>query len=92
VLYLALVGFVTLLLAVAHPNTAFIDVLFEACSACGTVGLSTGVTAQLQVFGKCVVMAAMFVGRLGPVTLLLALTSRVRHAKYSYPSEHVVIG
>jgi Trk-type K+ transport system membrane component len=93
VLYLLLVGVVTLLLSIAvRTGTPLIDLLFEACSACGTVGLSTGVTRSLNPFGKFVVIAGMFIGRLGPLTLLLALTSRLRAARYEYPSENLVIG
>ena len=68
------------------------QVLFEACSACGTVGLSCGATGSLTTFGKIVVIFAMFAGRVGPLTLLLALTVRVRPARYQYPSEEVVLG
>jgi len=71
---------------------AFIDLLFEACSACGTVGLSTGITPKLQTFGKCVGIFAMYVGRLGPLTLLLAVTHKMRNVRYAYASENVVIG
>ena len=92
VLYLLLVFVVTVLLSVAMREEKFIDVLFEACSACGTVGLSTGVTKRLNLMGKYVVIAGMFIGRLGLITVLLALTSRLRHVKYTYPHEHVIIG
>ncbi len=93
VLYLGLVVVVTLLLSISvGAGTPLIDVLFEAGSACGTVGLSTGVTGNLDPFGKSVVIAAMFIGRLGPLTLLLALTSRLRAPRYEYPPEHMVIG
>jgi trk system potassium uptake protein TrkH len=92
ILYLALVGTVTLLLCVATPGGDFMRLLFEACSACGTVGLSTGITPSLSMFGKIIVIVGMFAGRLGPLTLLLALTARMRHVRYSYPSENLVIG
>ena len=92
-LYLALVGVITLLLCVAmRTGHAFIDLFFEACSACGTVGLSTGVTGGLNVFGKMVIVFGMFIGRVGPLTLLLALAGRARPAEYVYPRENVVIG
>jgi len=93
-LYLGLVGAVTLLLSIAMPAQDFMKVLFEACSACGTVGLSTGMRAAMRhnVFAKLVVVFGMFAGRIGPLTLLLALTTRMRHVRYAYPTEHVVIG
>ena len=91
-LYLSLVAAVTLLLCVAMRGQSFINLLFEACSACGTVGLSTGVTRSLNEFGKSVIICGMFLGRIGPLTLLLGLTSRARHVRYEYPTENVVIG
>ncbi|MBN1942226.1 MAG: hypothetical protein JW849_02930 [Phycisphaerae bacterium] len=91
-LYLMLVMIVTLLLSVGLPNENLIDLLFEACSACGTVGLSTGVTTRLGLTEKFVVTAAMYLGRIGPMTLLAALAAGARRVPYSYPEEHVVIG
>ncbi len=100
-LYLALVVTTTLLLAVAMSGRpmattgarpTFMELLFEACSACGTVGLSCGVTRSLTTAGKYIIIAAMFIGRLGPLTLLLALTLQVRPARYAYPKEEVVLG
>jgi trk system potassium uptake protein len=55
-----------------------IDRAFEAVSALGTVGLSTGLTRQLEDPARILLLVAMFVGRLGPLTLVLALTSRAR--------------
>jgi trk system potassium uptake protein TrkH len=81
-----------MLLSIAMRQESLIDVFFEACSACGTVGLSTGVTERLNLFSQSVIVAGMFIGRLGPLTLLLALTSKMRHVAYTYPEEHVVIG
>ena len=91
-LYLLLVFVVTLLLSMAMRSESFLDVLFESCSACGTVGLSTGITTRLGLMGKFVVTAAMFVGRLGPLTMLMALIGGLRLAKYTYPNEQVIIG
>ncbi len=53
----------------------FMRLLFEVCSAFGTVGLSTGITATLSVGGKLVIIATMFVGRCGPLTIALAVGS-----------------
>jgi trk system potassium uptake protein TrkH len=55
-----------------------IDRAFEAVSALGTVGLSTGLTRELAEPARLLLVAAMFVGRLGPLTLVLALTARAR--------------
>ena len=91
VLYLLLVIVVTLLLCVTMRGEHFINVLFEACSACGTVGLSTGITGKTEM-SKVVTIAAMFIGRLGPITLLLALASKIKKVNYAYPRESIVIG
>ena len=93
VLYLAWVGLITLLLCAAmRTGYSFIDLFLEACSACGNVGLSAGVTDSLNLFGKGIVIAGMFVGRIGPLALLLVLAGRARHRDQAYPPESVVIG
>ncbi len=92
VLYSMLVVVVTLALKVALRSEAFIDVFFEACSACGTVGLSTGVTNRLNLSGELILTGAMFIGRVGPLTLLMALTAHFRKVEYTYPDENVVLG
>lgn len=100
-LYLLLVLTTTLLLCVDMSGRRlattgqvvnFMQIFFEACSACGTVGLTCGVTTSLTTFGKYVIIFAMFIGRLGPLTLLLALTIRLKPARYAYPSEEVILG
>ncbi|ADB30197.1 H(+)-transporting two-sector ATPase [Kribbella flavida DSM 17836] len=68
------------------------DVLFETVSAFGTVGMSTGITAKLPVAGQFVLMALMFIGRLGPVTLASALAIRDRPRRYELPEERPVVG
>ena len=92
VLYALLVGAVTMALAIALPDLPLEDVMFESFSACGTVGLSTGVTNKLNVSAKIVVVVAMYAGRLGPLTLLAAMTAGLRKLNYSYPHENVIIG
>jgi Trk-type K+ transport system membrane component len=92
VLYLALLAAVTLALATLMPGIQTLDLFFEACSACGTVGLTTGITASLTPGAKLIIMAAMFAGRIGPLTMLMALTTQLRPVDYSYPTEHVIIG
>jgi trk system potassium uptake protein TrkH len=93
VLYLALVAAVTLLLCVAmRTGFGFIDLFFEACSACGNVGLSAGVTANLNLFGKIVVTAGMFLGRVGLPAVLLAITPRGLVADYTLPADAIVLG
>ncbi|WP_267241672.1 TrkH family potassium uptake protein [Streptomyces sp. PR69] len=70
----------------------FEDVLFEAVSAFGTVGLSTGITAEFPDTGRLILIMLMFVGRLGPITLVSALALRERTRRYQLPEERPVIG
>jgi trk system potassium uptake protein TrkH len=55
---------------------AFRGIFFEAASALGTVGLSTGITSALSALGKIIVCVLMFVGRLGPLTFAIALSAK----------------
>ncbi|MCB9866132.1 MAG: TrkH family potassium uptake protein [Phycisphaerales bacterium] len=87
----ALVAITTLGLLVTTPGTLR-ELLFEATSACGTVGLSTGITAKLTVPAQTIIMLAMFAGRLGPLTILIALAGGEPPARYAYPEEQVTIG
>jgi trk system potassium uptake protein TrkH len=68
------------------------ELLFETISAFGTVGLSTGITASLTGIGKGVVIVLMFVGRLGPLTLAVALGQKAIRQVIRYPEEGVVVG
>jgi trk system potassium uptake protein len=67
-------------------------VLFEVLSALGTVGLSTGITAELPAAGQVVLVVLMFVGRLGPLALASALALRERPRHYQRPEERTIIG
>ncbi|MFD7958172.1 TrkH family potassium uptake protein [Streptomyces ardesiacus] len=70
----------------------FEGVLFEAVSAFGTVGLSTGITADFPQAGQLILVLLMFVGRLGPISLVSALALRERTRRYELPEERPVIG
>ncbi|MGH3345006.1 MAG: TrkH family potassium uptake protein [Carbonactinosporaceae bacterium] len=67
-------------------------VLFEVVSAFGTVGLSTGITADLPAAAHAILIALMFAGRLGPVTLASALALRERAIRYRLPEERPIVG
>ena len=68
------------------------QVLFEACSAFGTVGLTTGITPHLNVPAQLVICLLMFVGRLGPITFATALSVPNRPRLYDLPQERPIIG
>ena len=68
------------------------DVLFETTSAFATVGLSTGITADLPTAAHLVLVALMFVGRLGPITLVSSLALREGQRRYELPEGRPLIG
>ena len=78
--------------ATFQPELPFQKLLFETVSAFGTVGLSLGITPGLALSSKIVIMATMFVGRIGPLTLLIALSRRESRAQFQYPEENIMIG
>ncbi|HYI23698.1 MAG TPA: potassium transporter TrkG, partial [Candidatus Limnocylindrales bacterium] len=82
---------VSLLLEIISHD-GFVDVLFEAVSGLATVGASRGITATLPDPAQVVLIVAMFVGRLGPLTLVLALTARRRAVPYRHAVESIRIG
>lgn len=67
-------------------------ILFETVSAFATCGLSTGITQHLSVAGKLVITFTMFVGRIGPLTLALAASSKPKQEGFTPPEERVLIG
>ena len=69
----------------------FIGIFFEVVSAFGTVGLSTGITAILSATGKLVIIVVMFIGRLGPLVIAMAV-SRTSTPGYYYAEENIMIG
>ncbi len=71
---------------------SFKDVMFEAISAFGTVGLSKGITSDLSDSGKLTLSLAMLIGRLGPLTIILGLAFREKKPVYRYAEERVRIG
>ncbi len=70
----------------------FLELLFEAISAFGTVGLSTGITPKLAPLSKITLIILMFVGRVGPLTLALALSRRQQPSRVVFPEGRVIIG
>jgi len=78
---------------VSHTQSRgkFLELLFEVVSAFGTVGLSTGVTGGLTIMGKVILTIVMFIGRLGPLVIALAV-SRRGALRYSYAEENIMIG
>ncbi len=90
-------GTMTLLMTelgdVSHPESRgmFLELLFEVVSAFGTVGLSTGVTTTLSNPGKMLIITIMFMGRLGPLLIAMAVSRPVR-LEYTHAEEDFIIG
>lgn len=96
-LFAAVLFIATLVLSLTENSNGFTlsEIMFETASALGTVGLSTGVTGPLTTLtdaGKLIIIATMLIGRLGPLTLLAALTFNIKPARYNYPDEAVIVG
>ncbi len=86
------VVFVSFFLLLITETIDFLPLLFESVSAFATVGFSLGITSELSVFGKCIIIFLMFFGRIGPLTLAFALARRPKVANYKFPDEPVLLG
>ncbi len=82
----------TFFLSITEPGVDLMKLLFEEFSAFGTVGLSTGITASLSEAGKAIIIFSMFVGRIGTLTLAMALSTRVISTNYRYAQTSVMVG
>jgi trk system potassium uptake protein TrkH len=91
IIVLFVAGF-TLMITENRSGFTLMDIMFETASALGTVGLTTGITAALTTAGKLIIIVVMFVGRVGPLTLLASMTFSFRPARFSYPEEVVIVG
>lgn len=80
------------LLAITEHDKSFMQLIFEEFSAFGTVGLSTGITASLSPAGKIIILISMFIGRIGTLTLALAISKKVISSKYKYADAAMMVG
>jgi Trk-type K+ transport system membrane component len=87
---LVLVG--TTFLTLTDPGKDVLSLVFEEVSAFGTVGLSTGITADMSVAGKYILILTMFIGRTGPLTLAYSLSRKQASNNYKFPSAHFMVG
>ncbi|MCR1949687.1 TrkH family potassium uptake protein [Clostridium sp. DSM 100503] len=88
----SLVIFATMILSYTEVGSSFIDLLYETTSAFGTVGLTLGLTPNLSSIGKILIMLMMYFGRVGPLTVMLALTRKRKKSGYKYPEGKILIG
>ncbi|MEE9417057.1 MAG: potassium transporter TrkG [Acidimicrobiales bacterium] len=92
VVALGTVGTAAFLLAVVEPDIPAVELLFEAASAFGTVGLSTSVTPSLGTLGRFIVIVLMFVGRVGPITFGTAFLFRAETQRFRFPEDDLMVG
>lgn len=88
VLFVLLLGLSVFVLTLTEDITG-VDLIFESFSAFSTVGLSTGITSSLSVAGRLILALTMFIGRLGPLTMVLAIGERRRVEEIPEPEESV---
>jgi Trk-type K+ transport system membrane component len=88
----------TLLLCISEATSlqsgkfSFIELLFEEVSAFSTVGLSMGITSDISPAGRIIMAISMFIGRIGTLMVLIAITKKSISTKYKYPDAHIMIG
>lgn len=81
-----------IILLITEPGVPVVSLLFEITSAFGTCGMSLGITSELSITGKFVIMILMFIGRVGLISFLFTLGGKVHKTSYRYPKERVIIG
>ncbi|WP_315117471.1 TrkH family potassium uptake protein [uncultured Clostridium sp.] len=92
VIGLGLVIFVTMVLSITEAGASLEYLLYEATSAFATVGLTLGLTTKLSFAGKIIIAFTMYAGRIGPLTLFLALSRKKTSSNIKYPEEKILVG
>jgi potassium uptake TrkH family protein len=85
------IGLTVMLLSIFNPEVNYLDICFESISAFSTVGLSRGITPNLTTASKLVLTLTMFIGRVGMLTILMALFNKGVSGNYRYPAESILI-
>lgn len=88
----SVIFFSVFIISLVQPEFDMKSVVFETFSAFGTVGLSLGITPQLNSLSKLVIIVTMYIGRIGPLTLLWAFSRMRPHGRFEYLEETVMIG
>jgi trk system potassium uptake protein TrkH len=86
------IGIATTLISLTDAKFEFIQILFEVVSAFATVGLSTGITASFSATAKLILIAMMYIGRVGVLLLMAALLGDPRPSAIHYPEENLLVG
>lgn len=88
-LFIVITG--SMLISIGNPDIAFLDILFEVTSAFATVGLTLGITTKLTAMSQFILILIMFAGRVGALTIILALASRDKKYGYQLPEGNVLL-
>lgn len=90
-LSLIVIGMGIMLISIFESDKNLMDIGFECVSAYSTVGLSLGITADLAIESKVIIIVIMFVGRVSMLTILIAIFKKVKRKNYQYPTEEITI-
>jgi trk system potassium uptake protein len=90
-LSIMVIGTAILILEITDGHLELTKIIFEVVSAFGTVGLTLGITTQLSIAGKWVIIITMFLGRVGTLTILVGIFRKMRNFQYHYPKENIMI-
>lgn len=82
----------TILISLTDPGFDFIKIFFEVVSAYATVGLSTGITSDISIWGKLILILTMYMGRVGVLLLMSALLGDSKPSRIHYPEEDLLVG
>jgi len=79
-------------LSIAEPQLPFLTILFESVSSFSICGLSMGCTPELSETGKLILIANMYIGRIGTLSIAFALARRIKQARHQYPDTYFMVG
>lgn len=92
IISITLVIIVTMILSITEHGASLEHIIYEATSAFGTVGLTLGLTTKLSILGKVIIAFTMYCGRLGPLTIALALSKNDNNNTIKYPEDKILVG
>ena len=81
-----------LIISFSQPELILGDIVFEVFSAIGTVGMSTGITSRFNTISKIIIILSMYCGRVGSLSVLLAVTESKSNVILKKPVEKIIIG
>ncbi len=91
-IYFSLTVFSSILIGLTNPSFSLAEILFEVSSAIGTVGLSVGVTGNVNIFGQILITLLMYCGRVGSMSFAMIFTEVKAPSHIQMPSEKIIIG